>query len=365
MMKLNTITQYTAKAFFLKGSNAFLVSLIVILSILINPPFVYAEVMPDLNFQPNDEMRSVNPADGSYYMLMGCGMVGGNCKRGDERDPTDIDPDSTPMLQELITAPSGKVYYHALIGNPTSGFSMEYYIQAGWGDYEQNDPLSASGGLLNGGDDATPILPVDRTRFVSPLAPTSVSGSGTGAPRKVIFRQTVRAEDFDQEVHKGSLANKPIITQSLNDGELNSFFQADMSNSDYYTMDTTGQLINTMSVTDSEGKKLADFDQDNVLDMVDVNTGDKWNKFGNANPTGISGITAGRYIKVGGEGVDEYISRRTRRGMSYEDAWRLADINVRGQIDTTGDYEYSDGNFNLKGIDWGSFWDPSQNVPDI
>jgi len=309
-----------------------------------------------LNFIPNAAAVENGSAD------LSCG-IGNNlsCIRGSggsAGNPAILDPDSTPFLQETIETVGGKLYYHLLIGDPTSDFSLEYYIQQGWTPWDNSNNASASDGVYNGGLDATPNNSAD---YFSPLS--SLAGNGTGAPRKVVFRQTQSDLGFDQEILKDNLHFKPKITQSIYDDQLVSAFQVDMSNIDYDDMNTVGIIVNTMTITDANGRMWANFDQTDVLSMIDTTTGGVWGSFGNAKPQGSTQVTAGRYTKTGGVGYNELFWYYTVfENRPESEAKALAEEMSQG---SSGEYiYYGNEGFDVYSIDWSDYRNDDENVPD-
>ncbi len=319
--------------------------------------FNSAQAQLTFEFQPNYSAQVE-----SDPVVVSCGIVTNfSCIRGSggAGAPASYDPDTTPFFEENIIVEGGNRYYHVLVGDPSSDFSLEYYIQQGWGTKWDNNRLdSASDGVYNGGLDATPLVNPD---YVSPLS--SLAGNGTGAPRKVMFRQTLRDLGFEQEVIKDALYSKPKITQSINDAELVSYFQVDMSNSDYDSMNTAGNIVNTMSITDASGRMWANFDQANGLNnMVDATTGGVWNSFDNTNFQGTSQVTAGKYIKTGGIGYDElFWFYTTYQNLSDAEAKIKAELYSKG---SSGEYTYYEGGFDVEAVDWETYRN-DDNVPDF
>ncbi len=280
-------------------------------------PVAQAEFV--LNFEP------LSPTGGQSVVgaaLLDCRFSNptsssASCKRMSTRD----DPDRTPFYEETVRAADGRMYYHVIIGDPESDFAQEYYIQAGWGYWlgYADFPMSASEGGLNGGVDATPTG-FFGAPFASPLdSNPTVSGNGTGNPRKMIFRQIVRGPGFEQEVLKSTYANKPKITQQVQDAEMVSNFVVDMSDISYSDDSTSAAMINTMTITDAEsGIVFTDFD---------IN-----------DPANRSRIAAGQYTYSGG-------------------------LPYKGSM---GTYTYAEGgNFDVYGVEWSAYRNADENVPDI
>lgn len=296
-MKISTLPSLCAKA-------QTLLSLIILGAI----PSAHAEFA--LNFQP---VPDTTP--GGLYMDCQRGAAADTrCQRGDSSQ----DPDQTPFYQEIISDGTN-IYYHDIIGDPDSGFAIEYFIRAGgccWAG-QSDAPLNASGGTFNGGLDATPEGSAD---FVDPLGSDSnLTGNATGNPERVIFRQIVRDEQMDLEIIKETLSNKPKISQIIDDGVINNTFVFDMSNIGYSDIDTAGILINHVVINDPDLPTNGLIDFDIIADSQFTN------------------ITGGKY--------------------SYTP-------NPNGSDGSNGTYDYADGDFDINNVDWSIYWDPTINVPN-
>lgn len=140
------------------------------------------------------------------------------------------------FLQETTSG-----YYHVIVGDPTTDFALEFYIGSNGGD-------SASGG--------------DFSNWRYPLsANASLTGNGGGDATRVHMRQLVKGNGMTQEYLKAKNANKPKITQDINDGGLSSQFAVDMTNSTYAVKTTAGTIINKQSlVAAGMPAGFADFD---------------------------------------------------------------------------------------------------------
>lgn len=279
----------------------------------------------DLSFQ------SFTPGPGEVYEeeFLNCNFSHMNsCYRGDHVS-ANLEPDLSPILIEVVRATNGRLYYHAVIGDPDSDFAYEYYIQAGWTPWpDNNDYDSASGGGYNGGADAKQ----NNATWYDPLHAT-MAGSGSGAPNRTSFRLKIDGNGFSQDMIKETLGRKPKINQQLNDGGVVSNFLADMSAISYSDSSTQATMVNTMSVTDLDsGEVYANFDMDNPLSIV-------W-------PAGVQGdkrvidvnATAGMYYHTG--------------GLPFRDS--------------NGTYVYQDGGgLDIYDFDWEVYWDENVNVPNF
>ncbi len=216
---------------------------------------------------------------------------------------------SSPFRQELVND-NGTEYYHVIVGDENSDFALEFYMRTGgccwWG---------GGGGMMGGG--STPYSSSDgdtSDRFANayePLAGPDTSGNGTGNPNRVYMRQITRDSQMDQEFLKAKEAMKPHIVQNISDGSTHLGFDVDMSNSDYTTFAAPAQFSNTMTLSRADG--IGDFDM--TTDAPQAN------------------ITAAQF--------------------SYNEG--------SGHGGSAGDYSYAADGFDVYGVDWSSYCDPSQN----
>lgn len=200
-------------------------------------------------------------------------------------------------FSQIINVPEiveidGTSYYHLIVGDPATDFVQEVYIQRGFSIMSNDQPGSASSGVMRNDSD--------------PLG--SNGGSGTGNPNRVMLKQVLSQPDFTLTFTKDTLANKPVITQSLHTSEIIVFSEINMGNSTY--ADTTlGTMINTTSLignTRAPGR-LGDFDMEE----------DKQ----------ISTLTAGQYTYAAGG----------------------------GDGGSDGSYIYGDGGFDPTSVNWESY----------
>lgn len=274
-----------------------------------------------LNFQPSTANQVNGPSN------LDCRNGSGtqhDCVRGTNLP----DPDKTPFYQEIVEGTDGD-YYHVIVGSDpdadgsTSDFALEFYIKTlaspnGW---FTGAPYNASGGaMFNGGIDSQPSSPLARDPLSrsDPNEPFRNSGNASGNPKRVIFRQVINTgPEFRQEAIKETFLNKPKITQAVTTSELTSTFELNMSNSTYDDLNTAGTLTTnrTMVLDASTGAPLFDFDS--------VSDSQK------------SDVTGGEFIYNPGTFFDQ----------------------------SFGSYTYSEGAFDIYGIDWALYSDPS-NVPN-
>lgn len=203
-------------------------------------------------------------------------------------------------------------YYHVIVGDSSEDFVQEYYIPFKsnmrfhydnrnpnpnpilW-QWAANTPLmfsntepwhSSSGGSSYTPDPGTAIM--DRWMIIgtktvpgngmSPLKDNNkagyqnlgtnlpdgqlISGNGSGNPNRVIMRQRLKVGEITQEFLKSSFSNKPLITQTIDDGKMTSVVEIDMSAHDYNTYDNSGMtMVNTLSFDQAlpENKGLNDW----------------------------------------------------------------------------------------------------------
>ena len=284
------------------------VSLVVVHCSLIFMPR-YSDAEFELNFQPNPNIvdswanatcDGTGPGGGG----MGGGMMGFGPGCG-----------SDVFRQELVED-NGVQYYHVIVGDPdVDDFAMEFYMRTGgccWWE-------GGMGGM-GGGDAPFSSSDGDLTDRLAnawePLAPPEISGNATGNPGRVYMIQINRDSQMEQVFFKPFEANKPQITQIIDDGQARSFFDLDMTNGDYNSPTDPASLINTFEIIDgSDPAGFATFDMS--VDGQDVFT------------------SAGRFSYTPGAGAGG----------------------------SSGTYTYEDGGFAVEDVDWLSYCHPAQN-PD-
>lgn len=193
-------------------------------------------------------------------------------------------------------------YIHQIIGTPESGFVQEVYIEA-----TQTLSFTFSNPTASG-----------NTGMNNPFG----AGTGTGNPNKVIMRQLVTDNESANEFLKDVWLAKPVITSGVNDGEMVINTTIDMNEISYQDGITPAQMALTIQFIDP---------------LLDPEF--RPEDFDLATDTEYSTIVAGRYIYNEGS----------------------------GPLGSVGTYSYTDGaGFNLDGVNWASFCDPSQNetTPD-
>jgi len=127
--------------------------------------------------------------------------------------------DPTAFLQEIVFVDNIR-YYHLIVGDPAQGFSQEVYVDARNCCYQQYEsrPKSAS------------------------------EGNGSGHPARVVFQMIMSDDDFEQQVLKDSLATKPLIMQTSDDGQSSASIRIDMTGIDYATTDVSGTISNNFEL---------------------------------------------------------------------------------------------------------------------
>lgn len=219
---------------------------------------------------------------------------------------------TTPFVNELVTD-GIKTYYHLIVGDPNSNFAQEIYVGTGTVTYQDGKPTSATLGQTGGNAGCFPGSP-----FYTGVAAcgnaynklgvdANVTGNGSANPTVVQMQQFVKdpASGFTLEFVKSSFAQKPKITQSIVNSEINAQFVMDMSGTNYNTNTTAAVVTNTIDIIDPAIK--GDFDM-----ATDIQS---------------STVTGGRFTFT-----------PAPLGNGYGGAG--------------GTYNYIDGGFNLNAIDW-------------
>lgn len=243
----------------------------------------------------------------------------------------------TRFIQEIVEI-DGVEYYHLVIGSEDSGFVQEIYLartQRVMRD-QGGGRFSDSGGVACF---ASGFIPLDQIEgcirsnaSADPLRHDSTfTGNGTGHPSKMVMRQIVSNDEsgFRQEFLKANLLNKPVITQTSSDDNIDMNFVIDMSNSDYDTDSIAGTMTNSFDLKGANlPGEMGDFDLDRV---------DRFDKLS-------TNVNAGRYT----------FRRLLIEDYELENGWRR-DI-------PSSEYTYYDGTIDpVLNVDWAAFRDPSQN----
>lgn len=248
-----------------------------------------------------------------------------NCNRGEGQlncqvqsgNTVRVDPDPSPFLQERVRDPdTGEIYYHVILGLPSSDFAQEVFIRANsgviWGRGFIQVEGTSSGGTV---DFAPPTGIFSASQLFDRQFPLdedeNISGNSTANPTRVVMRQLTQDAGFTQEFLKDTLLNKPRITQGINDADVVATFVADMRGLNYNDMNTAAPIVNTLSIM---GEGATTFDM--------------------ATDAAVTDITAGQYRWLPGTGPDQ----------------------------SSGTYEYLRDSYNPYLEDWKSFRDPNQNL---
>lgn len=212
------------------------------------------------------------------------------------------------FYQEVVSD-TGTQFYHVMLGDPSSGFSIEYFMRTGgccWWN---------GGGMMMGGGPAPYSSSYGDTNdnlanFYDPLGSSTAVGSATGNPSRVYMRQINNGTGFNQEFLKARETQKPRITQRVTNGTaMTSTFDLDMSNGNYNAYSAPASFVNTTTVA--------------TVGTFDAAKAPK------------ATIKAGRFTYT--------------PGSSFSGAY--------------GSYNYDSMNINMVGVNWVSYCVPDQN-PD-
>lgn len=258
-----------------------------------------------LNFQPaatgnvvsSIANQSCNAGGGGMMMGGGGGMMGfGDCTVG-------------YFLQEVVTS-GGAQFYHIILGQPSDGFAMEYYMRTAGCCWFGGGMM---GGMMGGGDAPYSSSYGDVNdrlfNFFDPLSSDPKAGSATGNPSRVYMRMINNDATMTQEFVKARETQKPRITQTVKSGIMTSSFDVDMSNGDYNAYSNPVSYTNKTAITG-----IGTYDAANAPQAK---------------------INAGRF--------------RYTPGSSFSGAF--------------GTYNYESTSINMVGVNWLSYCDPDQN-PD-
>lgn len=206
------------------------------------------------------------------------------------------------QLPEIVTDPSnGLEYYHMIIGDPADGFVQEVYIQrsASFGVFGTGwDVQGGVGGLSSASGGAPDDNDGESGNGTDPLDITALAtGTGSGNPNRVIMRQIVNDGEMSMEFLKDKYDRKPVIAQSLDAPDITSSVVIDMRNSTYSDMNTTGTMLNTMSLLGPDAPQdQANFDMANDAQNSFVDAG-RYTYTTGAGPGGSGGSY--NYLGVG------------------------------------------------------------------
>lgn len=328
-----------------------------------------AEVGMPLNFAPASSTTSticdIPQADCTLpggYFPGGGGVNAGN--------------DGTRFIQEKVFR-NNKYYFHVIVGAPSQGFGIEYYVEA-------NNPIAAyvnfqvvgtrpnslnSGGnerLTIGNKDVLDVgnqSAMNRVRMFGnakdPFGvsvdtstgsqPYDLTGNGSEDPRKVLMRMALSDANISLDVVKPLLDRKPRISQTTTDNAMTAQFVADMRGITYDEMNRAAPLTNRLALNDPSlpQQGAADFDMSQAQ---------------------RSNVTAGRFIYTPGQGwLSPLVDFNTGEYVLDNNGNFIWVANPYGwDVDYSrfdeGSYTYADGEgFNVFGLNWASFFDFNQN----
>lgn len=288
-----------------------------------------------LNFQPEVSGWSGGNVGSCTY---------GNCaSQNGNHDPT-------PFSEYPITIDS-VVYYHVIVGDPSTGFAMESYVRAGpvaLVGASQNDIANTGGGFsLDGGGNLRSLagdpssVPTTATNSLhnvwnsaNPLGDYRISGSGGNAPDHSAFRMVMTSAkgDMSLEVSKPFLDKKPLITQTIQDGTMTSSFSADERGLNYNQDGTAAPVTNTLVLSDPSipGAGAANFSMTQSQQTL---------------------VTAGRYTWTPGTGWDNDAHDPS---LGWDTAGSTFGFGTYTYVGETG--------FQPLTFDWGTVFDYAQNA---
>ena len=276
-----------------------------------------------LDFQPN-------PNAVSSIVNQGCGGGGGGGGMGgmDGFGPGCGGSDGY-FLQELVND-NGIEYFHVIIGDPdVDDFAMEFYIRTGgccwFGD--GGDGGGMGGGGMGGSTPFSSSFGDTNNRLYNAWQPleggSALTGNGTANPARVYLRQINNDGEMSQDFIKASEVNKPRIIQTINDGELLSTFDLDMSNGGYNAYSDPASFINITTIAD--------------IGSFDANLTEGTGRLSASAYTPNVNSTAGRF--------------------TYS-ADNPAGASMGGSF---GSYSYEEGSFDVQNISWIEYCQANQN----
>ena len=295
-----------------------------------------------LNFQPE-----ISGWNGSNVGSCGYGQCIGEKGNGDP----------TPMSEYPVTIDS-VVYYHVIVGDPSTGFAMESYVRAGpvaLVGASQNDIANTGGGFsLDGGGNlrsvagdpaSVPTTAVDSLHNVwnsaNPLGDYRISGNGGNAPDKSAFRMVMTSAkgDMSLDVSKPFLAKKPLISQTVQDGAMTSSFTADERGLTYSQAGSAAPVTNNLVLNDPSipGAGSANFSMAKSQPRQSL-------------------VTAGRYTFTPGAGWNASgdPSLASDPSLGWDTSGSTFDFGTYNYIDPVG--------FQPLTFDWSTVFDYSQNA---
>ena len=226
-----------------------------------------------LNFTPDDGSYVNNDAYVSCNMSY---IASANCS-GWEFNLNGSHDDGTAFYQRMLTDSQGDLYFQVIVGDyNVDNFVVEYFIQAdgandgNWFDGGWSGDIARSASTGDPGDRLF--------NMTSPYDPdTSKTGSGSGNPTRVIMRQIMSDAEINSEFLKDQFDRKPLITQTINDGNVDVTTRFDMRGSTYNDLapiNSTTDFVNSTTLLGSD--KFGQEGDNNVAQdaqIVDLNAG--------------------------------------------------------------------------------------------
>ncbi len=272
------------------------------------------------------------------------------------------DPDTTPFYQGQVAGNDGYLYWHIIVGDPSTGFAQESFTRmdaTGLGSFSGGQTTDMSGfdpfnlGVNTGVFSGIPTfqsLEVISGNGWAPLRSNDVdfTGNASGNPTRTTIRQVMGngtwnaqtrtwscdSATFCSEFSKSTMNAKPIISQTVREVtaglEMEALFKIDMSNSSYSDATTRGVITNIQTIQNVPG---GDFDM--ATDTQD----------------GRSVVTGGRYAYNDCANPDYWGT-----------CWQIYDVSGGPSDYEEGSYTYTDGgSVDPMSYDWAAFFDPLQN----
>ncbi len=233
-------------------------------------------------------------------------------------------------------------YWHYIIGDPAAGFAEEVYIQANG----QGSTFDTATGLCSPTSMCSASFGVAGPAAVNVLAPNSTTntGDGTANPNRVLVRMVLGGTwdagtstwtcdtSFCSEFIKGAYADKPKITQGINDPDFSSSFILDLSG--IALSNNSTDLTLTDKNTAPTGASLT-----NVQSVIDTTTGSIISSFDMAHDSQTTFVTGGKYTYT------------PRTG------------GFNSPLGSNSSYVYVDGGYDPRTIDYAPYLDETVDNP--
>jgi hypothetical protein len=260
------------------------------------------------NFQPDATIW--NGANTGYCTYGACTSHIGNT-------------DPTPMGMTIVNI-GGVYYFHAIVGDPATGFAVESYTRAAGLDVANSIPNTGGPFTPDGGGNERIVIgdtAANNTSFLqnslnmsNSLGNYQVSGTGGTNPNFTVFRMVLNdpAGGMSIDVSKPFLDKKPLISQTVQDGSMKSVFVADERGLGYSDSSTPAPVTNTLVLNDPAlpTTGAADFEMalaqspDVTAGRFIFTPGTGWNDPTLGWNTPGSTFGQGTYTYVGGQGFD-------------------------------------------------------------